>query len=96
MTVEADNLVVVYVRRIAGKVDRMAADIRDGLEVVGSDGVHVGIVDHLDGSRIKLKKADAASGGTHHFLGQDIVQSVAGKVVLAITAAEAKSRWATA
>ena len=57
---------------------------------------HVGIVDHMDGGRIKLKKADVASGGEHHYLTHDMVQSVAGKVMLAVTAAEAKARWATA
>lgn len=80
----------------AGALDRFAHEIRDDMEVVGSDGAHVGIVDHMDGGRIKLKKADVASGGEHHYLTHDMVQSVAGKVMLAVTAAEAKARWATA
>ena len=80
----------------AGPLNRFAAEIRDDMEVVGSDGAHVGTVDHLDGDRIKLKKADVSSGGQHHYLAQDMVQSVAGKVMLAVTAAEAKARWATA
>ena len=75
---------------------RFTAEIRDDMEVVGSDGTHVGIVDHLDGNRIKLKKADVAAGGQHHYLTQDMIQLVAGKVMLAVTAAEAKARWATA
>ena len=79
-----------------GVLGRFAAEIQDDMEVVGSDGAHVGIVDHLDGSRIKLKKADVAAGGQHHYLTQDMIQSVAGKVMLAVTAAEAKARWATA
>ena len=79
-----------------GVLGRFAAEIQDDMEVVGSDGVHVGIVDHLDGSRIKLKKADVAAGGQHHYLTQDMIQSVAGKVMLAVTAAEAKARWAAA
>ena len=77
-------------------VGRFAAEIRGDMEVVGSDGLHVGTVDHLDGGRIKLKKADVASGGEHHFLTQDMVRSVGVEVVLAVTAAEAKARWATA
>ena len=75
-------------------VNRFAENIRDDMEVVGSDGVHVGTVDHMEGGRIKLKNADPAGGGEHHYLTQDLVQSVAGRVVLAVRAAEAKRRWA--
>ena len=81
---------------VTGAAGRFAAEIRDDMEVVGSDGMHVGTVDHMDGGRIKLKKADTAAGGEHHYLTHDLVQSVAGKVMLAVTAAEAKARWATA
>lgn len=81
---------------VSGALGRFAAEIRDDMEVVGSDGMHVGTVDHMDGGRIKLKKADVAAGGEHHYLAHDMVQSVAGKVMLAVTAAEAKARWATA
>ena len=68
-------------------------EVRDDMEVVGSDGVHVGTVDHLDGGRIKLKKIDPAAGGQHHYLSPELVKSVAGKVMLSVTAAEAKTRW---
>ena len=30
------------------------SQIRDHMEVIGADGVHVGTVDHVDGDRIKL------------------------------------------
>ena len=71
-------------------------EVQDNMEVVGSDGVHVGTVDHLDGERIKLKKIDPAAGGEHHYLTVDMIRSVAGKIMLAMTAAEAKSRWTPA
>ena len=80
---------------LAGAGGRFADQIRGDMDVVGSDGLHVGTVDHMDGGRIKLKKADPAAGGEHHYLVPDMVQSVAGKIVLALTAAEAKSRWTT-
>lgn len=32
--------------------------IRKHMEVVGSDGKHVGTVDHLEGVRLKLTKSD--------------------------------------
>ena len=67
--------------------------IRDDMAVVGSDGGHVGTVDHLDGSKIKLKKNDTVSGGQHHFVPMDWIKSVEGKVMLQIPAAEAMNRW---
>ena len=33
--------------------------IREHMDVIGADGVHVGTVDHLEGKRIKLTKADS-------------------------------------
>jgi len=35
--------------------------IREHMEVIGADGVHVGTVDHVDGDRIKLTKADSGA-----------------------------------
>ena len=67
--------------------------IQDDMDVVGSDGGHVGTVDHLDGSKIKLKKNDSLSGGQHHFVPMDWIKSVEGKVMLQIPAQEAMNRW---
>ena len=52
--------------------------IKEHAEVVGSDGQHVGTVDHLDGQRIKLTKTDPAAQGTHHYIHLDSVASVEG------------------
>ena len=35
-------------------------DIREHMDVIGADGVHVGTVDKVEGDRIKLTKADRA------------------------------------
>jgi hypothetical protein len=35
------------------------ADIKEHMEVIGADGVHVGTVDKVEGSRIKLTKKTA-------------------------------------
>ncbi len=81
---------------VQGTASRFVDEIRDDMEVVGSDGVHVGTVDHMESGRIKLKKIDPAAGGEHHYLSPDMVRSVAGKVMLAMTAAEAKAAWTAA
>lgn len=69
-------------------------DIKEHMEVVGSDGLHVGTVDHVDGQRIKLTRTDAAAGGEHHYLHLDNVAAIEGdKVRLTRTAEQAKDEW---
>ena len=87
--------------RAAGRAAALSADAASlqgakDKEVVGSDGQHVGVVDHVDGPTIKLKRMDPASGGSHHLIPTDWVQAVDGKVMLKVTAAEAQSRWMAA
>ena len=97
LTLEVETVTIdrhVVDRPIAASA--LDEEVREDMDVVGSDGILVGTVDRVDGGRIRLSNADAASGGTHHYLVQDQVQSVADKVVLAVTAAEARARWATA
>jgi hypothetical protein len=40
--------------------------IKEHMEIVGADGVHVGTVDKVEGNRIKLTKKDSGSHGDHH------------------------------
>jgi hypothetical protein len=71
-----------------------ASQIQEHMQVVGSDGQHVGVVDNLDGNRIKLTRNDPAAQGQHHFLHLDMVASVeGGKVRLTRTAAQAMDEW---
>ena len=70
-----------------------ASNIRKHMEVIGADGVHVGTVDHVDGQRIKLTKADSGEGsheGHHHYISLGLVAEVEGdKVRLSATGANA-------
>lgn len=67
--------------------------IKEHMEVIGADGVHVGTVDHVEGSRIKLTKRDSGVGahkGHHHYLSIGLVAGIEGnKVRLAANAANA-------
>ena len=68
------------------------SQIREHMELIGADGVHVGTVDHMDGDRIKLTKADSPSGHQdhHHYISRGLVAGVEGdKVRLSATAANA-------
>ena len=58
--------------------------IREHMEVIGADGVHVGTVDHVDGNRIKLTKADSGEGshqGHHHYISKGLIAGVEGDKV---------------
>ena len=71
--------------------------IKEHMEVVGSDGGHVGTVDSLEGeSRIKLTKSDPTSGGQHHFISAQWVASVDNKVHLNKSAKDATQQWQAA
>jgi hypothetical protein len=68
--------------------------IKEHMEVVGSDGGHVGMVDHMEGAdQLKLAKSDQDAGGQHHFIPLAWVDHVDAKVHLRQSAAEAKARW---
>ena len=75
----------------------MLDQVKEHMEVIGADGVHVGAVDHVDGDRIKLTKADSpqagdGEGAKHHYLPAGLVASVDGDIVrLSATAANAAS-----
>ena len=59
-------------------------DIREGMEVIGADGVHVGTIDRIEGERIKLTKADSGMGsheGHHHYLSRGLIAEVEGDKV---------------
>ncbi len=53
------------------------AQIREHMEVLGADGVHVGTVDGMEGAgKIKLTKSDPVSEGVHHFVPVDWVERI--------------------
>ena len=71
-----------------------AQDIREHMEVLGSDGKHVGTVDHMEGaSRIKLTRSDASAGGKHHFIPLDWVDHVDEHVHLNKSGDDAMKQW---
>jgi hypothetical protein len=62
-----------------------ASSIKEHAEVIGADGVHLGTVDHVDGDRIKLTKADSpqfeGQGGKHHWIPLGLVADIEGDKV---------------
>jgi hypothetical protein len=69
-------------------------DIREHMEVVGSDDEHVGAVDRIAGDRIILTRSDPQSGGVHHSLScADVDRIENGRVILDCSADKARERW---
>lgn len=67
-----------------------ASAIREHMEVIGADGVHVGTVDHVEGSRIKLTRKDSGAdvegaesshAGHNHYISLGLVAEVEGDQV---------------
>ena len=59
-------------------------EIKDHMEVIGADGVHIGTIDRIEGNRIKLTKKDSGGGshkGHHHFIDKGLVADVEGNKV---------------
>ena len=58
-------------------------DIREHMEVIGADGVHIGTVDRVEENRIKLIRADNGLGHEehHHFIPRGLVAEVEGDKV---------------
>jgi hypothetical protein len=73
--------VVVYPWRNLKMAD--ASKIKENMEVIGADGVHVGTVDHIDRGRIKLTKNDGGPGHhrRHHFIDMSLVADIEGNKV---------------
>ena len=58
------------------------SQIREHMEIIGADGVHVGTVDKVEGDRIKMTKPDSGShSGHHHYVSGGLVANVEGDKV---------------
>jgi hypothetical protein len=67
---------------------------REHMEVVGSDGEHVGTVDRVAGDRLILTRSDPQSGGVHHSLSCTDLDRIEGdRLILDCTAEKARERW---
>ena len=73
---------------------QMLGQVREHMEVVGSDDEHVGTVDRVAGDRLILAKSDPDSGGAHHSLSCTEIGRIDGdRVILELPAEQAKGRW---
>jgi len=71
-----------------------SSEIREHMEVVGSDGGHVGRVDKVMGGDIELTKLDVGAGLKHHLIPLTWVDHVEDdKLCLNMSKDAAKAAW---
>ena len=58
-------------------------DVREHMEIIGADGVHLGTVDRVEGDRIKMTRPDSGVGHEehHHYIPRGLVADVEGDKV---------------
>lgn len=65
--------------------------IKEHMKIIGKDGAPVGIVDRVEGTRLKLTKDSSPPGhqGHHHYIDIQLVGAVEGDIVkLAVNAGQ--------
>ena len=67
--------------------------IKEHMEVVGSCGNPVGVVDRVEGISIKLTKDGPEARGSHHYIPVDWVNGVDKQVHLSKPCADAQMEW---
>lgn len=67
--------------------------VAEHMEVVGSDGQHVGTVDCIRGDKVVLTRTDPEAGGVHHSIPCSWIEQVDDRLALNIPAAKAKAGW---
>jgi len=71
-----------------------AANVREHMEVLGTDGKRVGLVDGLEGSSIKLTREGPGAEGQHHYVPFSWVEAVDNRAVyLTMTSDEVRKEW---
>jgi hypothetical protein len=66
--------------------------IKEHMEVVGNDGLHVGVIDRVEAGEIRLTKNDSPDG-LHHFLPLANVEYVDDRVHLNRSSIRAMAEW---
>ncbi|HEY0326500.1 MAG TPA: DUF2171 domain-containing protein, partial [Allosphingosinicella sp.] len=80
-------------RERRGEQRQSMGRVTEHMDVVGSDGQHVGTGDKVSDGRIVLTKSDPSAGGHHHSIPCGWLDSVDDKVILNKTAEQAMQAW---
>jgi hypothetical protein len=73
---------------------QLLARIREGMEVVDSDGTRIGTVARIEGGHLKILRNDQDPRNAHQFVGPDLIRSVDERVELGRSWDELRRLWA--
>ncbi|MFO0807934.1 MAG: DUF2171 domain-containing protein [Gemmataceae bacterium] len=71
------------------------AAVQERMDVISSCGCKIGVVDHVEGNRLKLTKNDSPDG-QHHYIPGSWIARVDDHVHLSKNASDAKRDWSAA
>ena len=74
---------------------KSTSDIKEHMDVIGSCGNKLGVVDHVNGDQIKLTRKDSTDG-QHHLIPTSWVDHVDQHVHLSKNCGQAKAEWQSA
>lgn len=73
---------------------QLLARIREGMEVVDTDGTRIGAVARIEGGHLKILRNDQEPRNSHQFVSPDLIDSVDGHVRLSRSWDELRRLWA--
>jgi len=73
---------------------QLLARIREGMEVVDSDGTRVGTVARIEGGHLKILRNDQEPRNAHQFVTPELIQTVDQRVRLSRSWDELRRLWA--
>ncbi len=84
-----------WVCETTGACSTSPADVKPHMDVISSCGCHMGKVDHVEGSYLKLTKSDSPDG-QHHFVPTAWIDHVDNHVHLNRNADDTRQNWSNA
>lgn len=73
---------------------QLLAKIREGMEVVDTDGTHIGTVARIEGGHLKIVRNDQEPRNAHQFVRPELIHSVDERVRLGLSWDELRRLWA--
>lgn len=73
---------------------QLLATIREGMEVVDSDGTRIGVVARIEGGHLKILRNDQEPRNAHQFVSPELIHSVGDRVRLSRSWDELRRLWA--
>ena len=73
---------------------QLLESIREGMEVVDTDGTRIGTVARVEGGHLKIIRNDQRPRNAHQFVRPELIGSVDERVVLTLSWDELRRLWA--